>query len=85
MSIPSKAPHDLRSRLMPASAMKKLKEGEIDLLAKFVDLLDKMLTLDPAKRISPKVRLGAELESSSRADGFWFGAQDMLSHPFLRS
>ena len=56
MAIPSKAPHDLRSRLMPASAIKKLKEDEISLLSKFVDLLDKMLTLDPAKRITPKVR-----------------------------
>lgn len=37
--------------------MKKLKEDELKLLTQFVDLLDKMLALDPAKRPSPKVRL----------------------------
>ena len=44
---------------MPASAMKKLKEEEIKLLGHFVDLLDKMLSLDPSKRPTPKVCLGS--------------------------
>ncbi|KAM0753955.1 kinase-like protein [Meredithblackwellia eburnea MCA 4105] len=54
VSIPSKATHDLRSRLMPTSAMKKLKDDEVKLLGNFVDLLDKMLNLDPTKRPTPK-------------------------------
>lgn len=55
LNIPSKATHDLRARLMPVSAMKKLKEEEVRLLGHFVDLLEKMLSLEGAKRPSPKV------------------------------
>ncbi|KAK4048764.1 U4/U6 small nuclear ribonucleoprotein prp4 [Microbotryomycetes sp. JL201] len=57
MVIPSKATHDLRSRLMPASAMKRLREDEVKVLGQFVDLLDKMLSLDPSKRPTPKEML----------------------------
>ncbi|KAM0792048.1 hypothetical protein ACM66B_004756 [Microbotryomycetes sp. NB124-2] len=57
MVIPSKASHDLRSRLMPASAMKRLRDDEVKVLGQFVDLLDKMLSLDPSKRPTPKEML----------------------------
>ena len=36
----------------PASA--KLKDDEAKVLTSFIDLLDKCLTLDPAKRLTPK-------------------------------
>ncbi|KAK4052981.1 U4/U6 small nuclear ribonucleoprotein prp4 [Microbotryomycetes sp. JL221] len=55
--IPSRPTHDLRSRLMPTTAMKKLREEEVKLLGQFVDLLDKMLSLDPSKRPTPKEML----------------------------
>ena len=54
LSIPAKPAHDLRARLMPPGVAKKLKEDELKLLTSFVDLLDKMLALEPAKRITPK-------------------------------
>jgi len=57
MSIPSKASHDLRSRIMPTGLLKGMKEEEAKMLGNFVDLLDKTLTLDPAKRITPKEAL----------------------------
>jgi serine/threonine-protein kinase PRP4 len=47
---------DLRARLMP-SASAKLRDDEARLLASFVDLLDKCLQLDPAKRITPREAL----------------------------
>lgn len=40
------------------SASAKLKDDEGKLLASFIDLLDKCLALDPAKRITPKEALG---------------------------
>lgn len=40
---------------MPASAMKKLKDDDVKMLGHFVDLLDKMMSLDPTKRPTPKV------------------------------
>lgn len=55
VSISSKATHDLKSRLMSPTAIKKLKEDEVRILGQFVDLLDKMLSLEPGKRPSPKV------------------------------
>ncbi|SCZ95915.1 BZ3500_MvSof-1268-A1-R1_Chr8-1g09880 [Microbotryum saponariae] len=54
VALSSKAAHDLRSRLMPPSVIKKLKEDEARLLGHFVDLLDKMLSLEPSKRPLPK-------------------------------
>lgn len=47
---------DLRQRLMPSTSI-KLKDDEGKLLASFIDLLDKCLALDPAKRITPKEAL----------------------------
>ncbi|SCV67032.1 BQ2448_5678 [Microbotryum intermedium] len=54
VALSSKAAHDLRSRLMPPSVIKKLKEDEARLLGHFVDLLDKMLSLEPSKRPLPR-------------------------------
>ncbi|BGP13574.1 hypothetical protein JCM10213_008711 [Rhodosporidiobolus nylandii] len=53
-AMQSKPPSDLRSRLMPAGVTRKLKDDEVRLLANFVDLLDKMLSLEPARRPTPK-------------------------------
>jgi len=47
---------DLRQRLMPPTSI-KLKDDEGKLLTSFIDLLDKCLALDPAKRITPKEAL----------------------------
>ncbi|KAG6334032.1 hypothetical protein ID866_5063 [Astraeus odoratus] len=47
---------DLRSRLMPPASL-KLKDDEMKLLTSFIDLLDKCLALDPARRITPKEAL----------------------------
>lgn len=70
---------------MPASAMKKLKEDEVKLVAHFVDLLDKMLNLDPAKRPTPKVRASClGLRAGETADSAR-PPQEMLNHPFLRT
>ncbi|OCH86177.1 kinase-like protein [Obba rivulosa] len=51
----TKPVRDLRQRLMPSSV--KMKDDEAKLLSSFVDLLDKCLALDPAKRITPKEAL----------------------------
>ncbi|TIB82456.1 kinase-like protein [Wallemia mellicola] len=51
----SKPVKDLRARLIPSiNEQKHMKEDEIKSLQSFVDLLDKMLALDPLKRISVK-------------------------------
>ncbi|KAI0792601.1 kinase-like protein [Abortiporus biennis] len=47
---------DLRSKLMPPSSV-KLKDDEMKLLLAFIDLVDKCLALDPAKRLTPKEAL----------------------------
>ncbi|KZT74096.1 kinase-like protein [Daedalea quercina L-15889] len=47
---------DLRQRLMPPASV-KMKDDEGKLLTSFIDLLDKCLALDPAKRINPKEAL----------------------------
>lgn len=51
----SKPTRDLRARLM-SSGMRDGEEGKI--LVHFVDLLDKCLALDPARRITPREALG---------------------------
>jgi serine/threonine-protein kinase PRP4 len=46
---------DIRSRILPSSNIQlKMKDDEIKQLTNFVDLLDKCLQLDPAKRITPR-------------------------------
>ncbi|EIW85723.1 kinase-like protein [Coniophora puteana RWD-64-598 SS2] len=52
----SKPARDLRARLMPPAAV-KMNDDESKLLASFIDLLDKCLALDPARRITPKEAL----------------------------
>lgn len=52
----TKPSRDLRTRLMP-HASTKLKDDELKTLTSFIDLLDKCLALDPAKRINPKEAL----------------------------
>ena len=52
----SKPSKDLRTRLVTSSS-DQLKEDERKLLLSFVDLLDKCLALDPARRITPKEAL----------------------------
>jgi len=54
MSI-TKPKRDMRARIVPTPS--KLKEDELKVLLAFVDLLDKCLALDPAKRITPKEAL----------------------------
>lgn len=41
---------------MPPASV-KLKDDELKLVMSFIDLLDKCLSLDPARRISPKEAL----------------------------
>ncbi|WVQ71125.1 hypothetical protein IAR50_000650 [Cryptococcus sp. DSM 104548] len=51
----NKPTKDLRARLVPSSSEQlKMKDGELKQLLNFVDLLDKCLNLDPAKRITPR-------------------------------
>ncbi|KZP16066.1 kinase-like protein [Athelia psychrophila] len=52
----AKPTRDLRATLMPPASV-KLKDDENKMMVSFVDLLDKCLSLDPAKRISPKEAL----------------------------
>ncbi|KDQ18713.1 hypothetical protein BOTBODRAFT_52647 [Botryobasidium botryosum FD-172 SS1] len=52
----SKPSRDLRARLMPASGA-KMKDDELKLIISFIDLLDKCLALDPARRMTPKEAL----------------------------
>ncbi|KZT19178.1 kinase-like protein [Neolentinus lepideus HHB14362 ss-1] len=53
----AKPSRDLRARLMPSTSAAKLKDDENRLLTSFVDLLDRCLMLDPARRITPKEAL----------------------------
>ncbi len=52
----TKPGRDLRSRLLPPNSS-KLRDDEAKTLMAFIDLLDKCLALDPAKRITPKEAL----------------------------
>lgn len=49
----TKPSRDLRARLMPPTSA-KLKDDEAKTISAFIDLLDKCLALDPAKRLTPK-------------------------------
>lgn len=49
----SKPTRDLRARLAPSPST-KLKDDETKMLFSFIDLLDKCLVLDPARRLTPK-------------------------------
>lgn len=52
----SKPSRDLRARLMPPASV-KMKDDEMKLLTSFIDLLDKCMALDPARRVTPKEAL----------------------------
>jgi len=52
----AKPTRDLRARLMPPASV-KLKDDENKMLMSFIDLLDKCLALDPARRITPREAL----------------------------
>lgn len=52
----SKPSRDLRARIMPLASV-KLKDEENKMLLSFIDLLDKCLALDPARRITPREAL----------------------------
>ena len=52
----SKPTRDLRARLMPPSSV-KLSDEENKLIASFIELLDRCLTLDPSRRITPREAL----------------------------
>lgn len=49
----TKPSRDLRARLMPPTST-KLKDDEAKILTSFIDLLDRCMALDPAKRLTPK-------------------------------
>lgn len=53
----SKPTRDLRARLMPPASV-KMGDEESKMLVNFIDLLDKCLTLDPARRITAREALG---------------------------
>lgn len=42
---------------MPNYVTKKMQDADVKLLSAFVDLLEKILTLEPSRRISPKEAL----------------------------
>ncbi|KAF4578245.1 U4/U6 small nuclear ribonucleoprotein prp4 [Pleurotus pulmonarius] len=52
----SKPSRDLRTRILPPASV-KLKDEENKMLLSFIDLLDKCLALDPARRITPREAL----------------------------
>ena len=48
---------DMRARLLPGDAARRLGDDELRLTQAFVDLLNRCLELDPARRITPKEAL----------------------------
>ncbi|KAH9813802.1 CMGC/DYRK/PRP4 protein kinase [Melampsora americana] len=57
INVPNKPSQTLQSRLMPNHVTKKMQDSDVKLLGAFVDLLEKILNLEPSKRISPKEAL----------------------------
>lgn len=57
INVPSKPSQTLQARLMPNHVTKKMQDSDVKLLGAFVDLLEKILNLEPTKRISPKEAL----------------------------
>ncbi|WWC86039.1 uncharacterized protein L201_000910 [Kwoniella dendrophila CBS 6074] len=54
-TIITKAAKDLKTRLLPPSSIQlKMKDEELKQITSFIDLLEKCLHLDPARRISPR-------------------------------
>ncbi|KAJ7753423.1 kinase-like domain-containing protein [Mycena maculata] len=53
----SKPARDLRARLIPSGGATRLGDEETSVLIHFVDLLDRCLALDPARRITPREAL----------------------------
>ena len=49
----SKPTRDLRARLAPPTSV-KMKDDELKMVMSFIDLLEKCLVLDPARRLTPK-------------------------------
>lgn len=54
LSLPNNPKHDLKSRLAPQAQLKRMAPDEARALTLFVDLLDRALETDPAKRLTPK-------------------------------
>lgn len=52
----SKPTRDLRARLMPHNSV-KMNDEESKMMTSFIDLLDKCLALDPARRLTPREAL----------------------------
>ncbi|KAI8446065.1 kinase-like domain-containing protein, partial [Phakopsora pachyrhizi] len=57
INIPNKPVQGLQNRLMPHHVTKKMQDTDVKLLGAFVDLLEKILTLEPSRRITPKEAL----------------------------
>ncbi|KAL4399605.1 hypothetical protein ACI68E_003986 [Malassezia pachydermatis] len=45
--------HDMRSRLLPGNTAKHMRADELRQTQQLIDLLNRMLELDPMKRITP--------------------------------
>ena len=48
---------DLKTKILGGASVKKMKEEEVRVLTSFVDLLEKCLTLDPGRRLTPREAL----------------------------